>query len=58
MEDTPPEVEEETPEGLVTLMEESLQLESSTFQCSCLESPRDGEPGGLLSMVSHRVGHD
>lgn len=28
VEDTPPEVEEETPEGLVTLMEESLQPES------------------------------
>ena len=28
------------------------------LQCSCLENPRDGEPGGLLSMRSHRVGHD
>ena len=29
------------------------------FQCSCLENPRDwGEPGGLLSMGSHRVGHN
>ena len=27
-------------------------------QCSCLENPRDGEAGGLLSMGSHRVGHD
>ena len=26
--------------------------------CSCLENPRDGEPGGLLSMGSHRVRHD
>ena len=26
------------------------------FQCSCLENPRDGEPGGLPSMGSHRVG--
>ena len=25
-------------------------------QCSCLENPRDGEPGGLLSIGSHRVG--
>ena len=25
------------------------------LQCSCLENPRDG---GLLSMGSHRVGHD
>ena len=28
------------------------------LQCSCLENPRDAEPGGLLSMGSHRVGHD
>ena len=28
------------------------------LQCSCLESPRDGEPGGLPSMGSHRVGHN
>ena len=28
------------------------------LQCSCLENPRDGKPGGLLSMGSHRVGHD
>ena len=28
------------------------------FQCSCLEDPRDGEPGGLPSMGSHRVSHD
>ena len=30
----------------------------SPLQCSCLENPRDGEPGGLPSMGSHRVGHD
>ena len=30
----------------------------SPLQCSCLENPRDGKPGGLLSMGSHRVGHD
>ena len=30
----------------------------NTLQCSCLENPRDREPGGLLSMGSHRVGHD
>ena len=24
----------------------------------CLENPRDGKPRGLLSMGSHRVGHD
>ena len=28
------------------------------LQCSCLENPRDGKPGGLLSVGSHRVGHD
>ena len=28
------------------------------LQCSCLENPRDGDPGGLLSMGSHKVGHD
>ena len=28
------------------------------LQCSCLEDPRDGEPGGLPSRGSHRVGHD
>ena len=27
------------------------------LQCSCLENPRDAEPGGLLSMGSHRVRH-
>ena len=28
------------------------------LQCSRLENPRDGEPGGLPSMGSHRVEHD
>ena len=28
------------------------------LHCSCLENPRDGEPGGLPSMGSHRVWHD
>ena len=28
------------------------------LQYSSLENPRDGEPVGLLSMGSHRVGHD
>ena len=28
------------------------------LQYSCLENPRDREPGGLLSMGSHRVEHD
>ena len=35
----------------------------NVLQCSCLENPKDrggggGVPGGLLSMGSHRVGHD
>ena len=30
----------------------------SPLQCSCLEDPRDGEPGGLPFTGSHRVGHD
>ena len=30
----------------------------STLQCSFLENPRDGEPGGLLSMGSRWVVHD
>ena len=28
------------------------------LQCSCLENPRDKEPGGLPSMGSHKVGHN
>ena len=28
------------------------------LQYSCLENPRDGEPGRLPSVGSHRVGHD
>ena len=28
------------------------------LQCSCLENPRNGEPGGLPSMGLHRVRHD
>ena len=28
------------------------------LQCSCLENPRMGKPGGLMSLGSHRVGHD
>ena len=28
------------------------------LQCSCLRIPGKGEPGGLPSMGSHRVGHD
>ena len=28
------------------------------LQYSCLENPRDGDPGGLPSMRLYRVGHD
>ena len=28
------------------------------LQCSCLENPKDGKPGGLQFMGSHRVRHD
>ena len=28
------------------------------LQYSCMDNPRDGEPGGLPSMGSHRVGHN
>ena len=31
---------------------------SNPLQCSCLENPREGEPGGLPPMGSHRVGHN
>ena len=30
----------------------------SPLQYSCLENPRDGEPGGLPPVGSHRIGHD
>ena len=36
----------------------ALEKEMATHSCSCLENPRDGEPGGLPSMGSHRVGHN
>ena len=28
------------------------------LQCSCLENPREGEPGGMPALGSHRVRHD
>ena len=31
---------------------------SKPLQCSCLENPRDEDPGGLPSMGLHRVGDD
>jgi len=36
----------------------ALEKEMATHSCSCLQNPRDGEPGGLPSMGSHKVGHD
>ena len=37
----------------------ALQKEMAIHSCySCLENPRDGEPGALQSMGSHRVRHD
>ena len=27
------------------------------LQCSCLQNPMDGEPGGLQSVGSQRIGH-
>ena len=32
--------------------------DGTPLRCSCLEKPRDGEPGGLPSMGSLRVRHD
>ena len=36
-------------------LEKEMATHSSVL---CLENPRDGEPGGLPSMGSHRVGHN
>ena len=45
--------------GLISGSEEPLEEEMAT-RSSILawEIPWTGEPGGLLSMGSHRVGHD
>ena len=37
---------------------QSKLMSHNPLQCSCLENPRDGKPGWLPSMGSHRVGHD
>ena len=52
-----------TPRGYVTRLNihiERLSRESNgiPLQYSCLENPMDGEPDGLQSMGSRRVGHD
>ena len=42
----------------VQVLSKDREGNGNPLQCSCLENPRDGEPGGLPSMGSHRVGHD
>ncbi|KAF3824970.1 hypothetical protein GH733_010304 [Mirounga leonina] len=54
VEDTPPEVEEETPDGLVTLMEESLQLESRG-ELVKEEWPRSSEEQALLKKCNTQI---
>ena len=41
-----------------TLEARSGEGNGNPLQCSCLENPRDGWPGGLPSVGSHRVGHN
>ena len=36
----------------------ALEKEMATHSCSCMENPREGEPGGLPFMELHRVRHD
>ena len=36
----------------------NMEKEMATHSCSCLENPRDGEPGGLSSMGLHRIEND
>ena len=50
--------ESDTTEQLHFLLSFIGEGNGNPLQCSCLENPRDGEPGRLLSMGSHRVGHD
>ena len=45
--------------GKILGWEDPLKKEMATHSSvSCLENPRDGEAGGLLSTGSHRVRHD
>ena len=39
-------------------LDEGREGNGNPLQCSCLENPGKGEPGRLLSMGSHRVGHN
>ena len=43
---------------LCVMMVLSGEGSGSPLQYSCLENSMDGEPGGLQSMGSLRVGHD
>ena len=55
-----------SPESLSNQRNSDLQTRTNTKEKDThflgtkawLENPRDGEPGGLLSMGLHRVGHD
>ena len=42
----------------MTSISRTEEENGNPLQCSCLENPRDGEPGGLLSMGLHRVVHN
>ena len=44
--------------SLFTFMHWRSATHGNPLQCSCLENPRDGGACGLLSIGSHRVGHD
>ena len=56
------ETEAQNIQSFTLIMERLVSISGegsgNPLQCSCLENPRDGEPGGLPSMGSHRVGHD
>ena len=53
-------LESDTTEGLHFHFSLSCTGEGNgnPLQYSCLENPGTGEPGGLPSVGSHRVGHD
>ena len=47
-----------SPSICCAVMEPNGEGNGNPLQCSCLENPRDGEPGRLPSMGSHRDRHD
>ena len=51
-------LEQRLPYLLCSVSQTEPQGNGTPLHCCCLENPRDGEPGGLPSMGSHRVGHD